>query len=141
MFPWLWIWAPRVDFPLSGNVTQDIAPEWFFSAIKPTAGHAELEQEIFMNSSYGKQLGVMMDVLLPLAEGKSIDSEALASAVQKLQSLNEQIEQIKASHGRVSKDSINHAKATLSALQAEHPDLLQSLIAPFVNQRPQEDRS
>ena len=26
MFPWLWLWAPQLHFPWSGDVAQDIEP-------------------------------------------------------------------------------------------------------------------
>ena len=53
MFPWFWIWTPRFDFPLSGNVTQDVATDWFFSGIRSKAGNAALEKAIFNHATYG----------------------------------------------------------------------------------------
>jgi len=133
MFPWLWIWAPRVDFPLSGNVTQDIEPEWFFSAIKPSAGHASVEKDIFMHSSYGKQLGLMMDVLLPLAEGKSIDSKKLSEATERLQQLQSEIDGIKLTHQSITDEALDKTKVVLSELQLQQPELLKALIAPYID--------
>ena len=70
MFPWLWYWAPQVHFPWSGRVAQQIAPDthWFFGGIRPGAGDARIEEQAFGVASYGKQLGLITEVLLALAQ-------------------------------------------------------------------------
>lgn len=69
MYPWLWLWAPRFQFPWSGDVAQDIEPStsWFFGSIKPEAGNAKIEERAFAIASYGKQLGLITEVLMDLA--------------------------------------------------------------------------
>ena len=70
MFPWLWFWAPQVHLPWSGNVAQDIEPStsWFFRGIRPQSGDGEIEERAFAVASYGRQLGLITEVLLELAE-------------------------------------------------------------------------
>jgi hypothetical protein len=73
MFPFLY--APTFQYPLSGNVTQEIAPQ--FGEI---AGIPEVEWEVIRTeASYGTQLGKLTDAVLALAdkaglEGPEIDA-------------------------------------------------------------------
>ena len=66
MHPWLWFWAPQIHFPWSGSLAQNIAPNtsWFSDLIQPGAGNARIEAQAFATASYGKQLGLITDVLL-----------------------------------------------------------------------------
>lgn len=66
MYPWLWFWAPQVHFPWSGAVSQNIEPNttWFSSLIKPGAGNAQIERRAFEVASYGRQFGLITEVLL-----------------------------------------------------------------------------
>jgi hypothetical protein len=99
MFPWLWLWAPQVHLPWSGDVAQRIAPatHWFFQGIRPGAGNARIEEEAFDVASYGKQLGLVTELLLDLSRrsGGAPSAEA-AEAQQKLQDIARRIEAIKA---------------------------------------------
>lgn len=98
MFPWYWIWSPRFDYPLSGNVSQDIATDWFFSGIKPESGDARLEQAIFEHASYGKQIGVLTEVVSGLIEGMDLPQGQGSGAQQQLLALRDQIGTIKQQH-------------------------------------------
>ena len=74
MFPWLWFWAPHLQYPLSGSVEQDYKPftNWgFFGAIKPEAGDGQIEQKIFDVASYGRQLGLITEVIMDLVNKKA----------------------------------------------------------------------
>jgi hypothetical protein len=97
MYPWLWLWAPQIQFPWSGDVVQDIEPTttWFFSGIKPGAGNARIEQKAFAVASYGKQLGLLTEVLIELAEKNPGDSAASARSLGELRRIQAEIEQIK----------------------------------------------
>jgi hypothetical protein len=70
MYPWLWLWAPQVQLPWSGDVTQriDQTTHWFFQGIRPGSGHARIEEQAFDVASYGKQLGLISELLLDLTE-------------------------------------------------------------------------
>jgi hypothetical protein len=97
MFPWLWFFAPQVHFPWSGSVAQQIAPDtdWFFGSIRPGAGDARVEQRAFAVATYGKQLGLITEVLLQLASESPASSKKVSASIEKLQAIREQIEHIK----------------------------------------------
>ncbi|GLK60508.1 hypothetical protein GCM10017624_26700 [Azotobacter vinelandii] len=97
MFPWLWFWMPRIYFPLSGGVTQRIDPDinWFFDAIQPGAGIAQVEKEIFENYSYGRQLGIIIEALLYSLNRENPEFSNLREAVGKLEKLYSKTERIK----------------------------------------------
>lgn len=98
MYPWLWFWAPQVHLPWSGDVAQRIDPttHWFFQGIRPGAGHARIEERAFEVASYGKQLGLITDLLLDVAQrsGGTPSPEA-AQARDKLVEIARRIEAIK----------------------------------------------
>jgi peptidoglycan hydrolase CwlO-like protein len=97
MFPWLWLFAPQVHLPWSGSVAQHIAPDthWFFSGIAPTAGDARIEEQAFAVASYGKQLGLITEVLLELAQQSPKASAAATESIAKLERIRDEIERIK----------------------------------------------
>ncbi len=104
MFPWLWFFAPQVHFPWSGSVAQQIAPDtdWFFGSIRPGTGDARIEQQAFAVASYGKQLGLITEVLLQLAEASPEPSATSAASIDRLKEIRDEIERIKhAEYARV----------------------------------------
>lgn len=134
MFPWIWIWCPRFDFPLSGNVTQDIAAEWFRSAIKPGAGDPELERAIFERVSYGKQLGILTDVLAALTQPQNLSATETASIQQSLQTLKDDITAVKQEHRQQAQDvALKQAVSTLENLiQTNRPEfdrIVQTIVS------------
>lgn len=99
MFPWLWFWAPQVHLPWSGDVAQRVAPttHWFFQGIQPGAGHARIEEEAFDVASYGRQLGLITELLLDLARRSAGEASPQADeARDKLVEIVRRIEAIKA---------------------------------------------
>jgi hypothetical protein len=97
MFPWLWFWAPQVHFPWSGSVAQRIEPNtnWFFDSIRPGAGDGDVERRAFDAASYGKQLGLITEVLLGLTKQDSVTPEQSAKALERLKAIYDQIEALK----------------------------------------------
>jgi hypothetical protein len=97
MFPWLWLFAPQVHLPWSGSVAQQIAPDthWFFSGISPGAGDARIEEKAFAVASYGKQLGLITEVLLELARASPKTSATTKESISKLEEIRAEIERIK----------------------------------------------
>jgi hypothetical protein len=81
MYPWFWLWAPRIQFPYSGTLSQWVEPNtsWFFGAIQPQAGNGELEKQIFDVASYGRQLGLITEVLLASLESTCRRAESSRS--------------------------------------------------------------
>jgi hypothetical protein len=97
MFPWLWFYAPQLHFPWSGAVAQQIAPDthWFFSGIQPGAGDARIEEQAFGVASYGKQLGLITEVLLALAQESPPASAQAQESIDKLKTIQAEIERLK----------------------------------------------
>jgi hypothetical protein len=131
MFPWwFWIWTPQFNYPWSGNVAQDISPDttWFFGAIKPQAGNGEVEKEIFDVASYGKQLGLIMEVLLSVASADTIDPTKSADSLARLKQLYAEIEDVKAENSRRLTEA---AIAMLRKLHARDPQAVTRLMREF----------
>jgi hypothetical protein len=97
VFPWIWFWAPQIHFPWSGDVAQRIAPStrWFFAGIPGNAGDAEIEEKAFSVASYGRQLGLITEVLIEVAEQVGTTSAAAATSLERLKTIRAQIERIK----------------------------------------------
>lgn len=98
MFPWLWLWAPQVQLPFSGSVAQRIEPDtnWFFGAIPARAGIGELEQKAVEVASYGRQLGLITEVLLDLAEQLPPAAAPAQESAARLREIRTRIEALKA---------------------------------------------
>jgi len=130
MIPWFWLWAPQFHLPLSGGVKQDIAPDthWFFGSIRPEAGNGQVEQEIFNVASYGKQLGLILDVLLPLVNEEALASEEARQSFRKLKEIYARIENVKAH----SKEQMEiNAVTLLKKIEATDPEMLQRVMRAF----------
>jgi hypothetical protein len=97
MYPWLWFWAPQIHYPWSGALSQNIHPNtsWFSDLIRPGAGNAGIERQAFSVASYGKQLGLITEVLIGVVEQiKSLSPEAAAS-LARLREIKASIDAIK----------------------------------------------
>jgi len=128
MYPWLWIWMPQVHFPWSGSVDQTIEPNtnWFFDSIAPAAGNSQVEKKAFAVASYGKQLGLITDVLLALAEKGSVDSGVAADALARLKDIREQIATIKSDEATASSQALFDQ---LRRLKTQDPSDFERMIA------------
>jgi len=98
MFPWFWLWAPQLRLPLSGDVAQDIEPrlDWFFNGIQPQAGNARIEAKAFEVASYGRQLGVITDLLIEMAERMPAQAQAASAPLKELREIRNRIGALKA---------------------------------------------
>lgn len=130
MFPWYWLWMPQMHFPLSGSVMQDNGPDinTFFRGIRPEAGIGSIEKEVFEVASYGKQLGLILDVLLPLAGAESPDSEKARKSLQDLRKLYARIETVKKEKRA---DMERAAVALLARIAQADPAMLERILAQF----------
>lgn len=97
MFPVFWIWSPQMHYPWSGSVAQQIEPNtnWFFDAISPASGVAAIEKKAFERASYGRQLGLINEVLLDLAEHGGVTSAEAAKSLARLKEIQADIAIIK----------------------------------------------
>jgi hypothetical protein len=98
MVPWLWIWAPHLQLPLSGNVTQDIDPVvgLFNGRTDRGRGDPQVEQRAFRVASYGQQLGLITDVLLSMADEAPPKAGVGQDSLKRLKTIQTEIEQAKA---------------------------------------------
>lgn len=113
MWPWFWFltpntyfpWNGNINFPLSGSVTQELTQSWFDQNIRRDgAGEPVQEQRIFELASYGKQLGIITDILLDLAGTQNaLKSAEGQKALRQLQQIHEKVEQIKQIYGKPGK--------------------------------------
>jgi hypothetical protein len=132
MFPWLWISAPQISWPLSGAVTQDLTPEAFFRGIKPGAGVPDVEQQVFEQASYGKQLGWLMDVLVEAVDPATLRAPEAQAALVSLKKLRAKVERIKSEHRQ---DRLDDAIALLDKIQANSPEDLELLLLRYERKR------
>jgi hypothetical protein len=102
-----WTWAPQIHFPWSGGVMQRIDPDvtWFSNLITPGAGNAAIEEKAFTSvASYGKQLGLITEVLLALVDQADLRSES--KSVEKLRLIQQRIESLKTIEYTLANDQI-----------------------------------
>lgn len=99
------LWSPTFRFPLSGDVKQDIDPE-FTTQI---AGVPEIEITVIRDvASYGTQLGKVLDALDLLGKAAKVD-------LPEITALRSEISAVKAS----SRDALKaHAEDALARLRA-----------------------
>lgn len=130
MFPWYWMWAPQIHFPLSGSVEQDISPslDWFFSGISPEAGIGNIEKGIFEKASYGKQLGMILDVLIPSIDESALKSTEAKKSLADLKTLHKDIEKVKVDKRAEMERS---AVALLKKIETTDKAMLQRVIKQF----------
>jgi methyl coenzyme M reductase subunit C-like uncharacterized protein (methanogenesis marker protein 7) len=117
-----WPWWPNSIFSMpSGDVIQDILRDWFSQKFEFNfAGNREIESEVIAKAgSYGRQLGLLTEVVLELAGDREGES------IRRLKELNDEIEQIKRRHKT---DLARDAKRALEALKSSDKDEYDRLI-------------
>lgn len=138
MFPWLWFWAPQIHFPWSGNDALRVDPNthWFFQGINPAAGNAQIEEKAFGVASYGKQLGLITEVLIAQAEQNGSATPQAAESLVKLKAIAREIEAIK--NGEYEQSAVD-LEAQLQALQRRGGpgyEQLSARLLPLLQARP-----
>ena len=126
MNPWLFPWWGLFKGPLSGDVTQDIAPitSWLSPQFEFNfAGNRRIEAEVVADvASYGKQLGILSEAMLELAGGNK------GEAVDRLKKLTIQIDKVKHQH----EDRLEQkVKADLDKLKQHDPKALKRLLNEY----------
>ena len=122
MFPWLMVWAPQFHYPFSGSVAQQIEPNWFFDAIPPDAGDGRIEQQAFEVASYGRQLGLLSEVLIALADQQPALSNEANASLTRLKAIQAEIEKIKQREaGAPMADLETQLRTQLRSLQQSNP--------------------
>ena len=108
MFPY-WNYAPTFEYPLSGDVVQDIETSWF-SRMK---GVPELEMAVITEAaSYGTQLDTLIEAVQEIAAERGSKGE-------KVQALNEMALRVAAAKDA----SIERLQARIEELEKKVADL------------------
>lgn len=118
-----WWFMPEIHWPLSGGVTQDIRPGWLLES----AGNARTEQRIVGEvASYGRQLGVLSDLVLGLAgeDTRAGWSEERVEAYEKLKNFVARADEIKAEERSkmIAALTAREADSLVTAIQSMYPD-------------------
>jgi hypothetical protein len=120
--PFMWpfsLFAP-------GNLTQPILPDWSFQRVNVNySGNPEIEREVVEKvASFGKQLGIITDAVLALADGKPKDDKAIA----RLKEIAAKIEELK----NQSKASLaDQARGAMARLEKAEPATARRIAAEF----------
>lgn len=126
MNPYILPWFNLYKTPFSGNVNQQISPytNWWSPQIEFNfAGNRQIESKVVEEvASYGKQLGIVAEAILEIAEGKPGDS------VTQLKELTEKIEKIKQAHAIDLEEQI---KQKLNQLKQQDPKTLEKLLRSY----------
>jgi hypothetical protein len=135
MFPWLWFWAPQLHFPWSGDVAQRIDPDthWFFGSIKPGAGNAGIEEKAFAVASYGKQLGLLAEVLVALTEQSKPLSGQAALSLAEIKRIQGAIERIKNDEYALQDDALEAALKQVKRRGGARHAALSKRLSPLLN--------
>jgi hypothetical protein len=123
MNPWFFFWAPQLTMPFGGSVAQRIEPDtqWFFNGIPPTAGDPAIERKAFDVASYGRQLGLITEVLVDLAGQTPPKGAKGQKSLKRLREIQARIEQVKEQDAM---DALEQIDALLARLKKAHPERL-----------------
>jgi hypothetical protein len=127
MFPWLFFWAPELNLPV--GFAQNVEPNtnWFFGSIPPTAGDAAVEKQAFDVASYGRQLGLISEVLLNLAKQVTPNTPQARKSLERLRHISDDIENLKKRDAATLVEEIEVRLARLKRMHgARYPELLES---------------
>jgi hypothetical protein len=96
-----------------GNLTQPILPGWSFGNVSVNyAGNADIEKEVVEKvASYGKQLGVITDVVLELAGDKPPKGE---HPLAQLREIAAKVRKVKEEHKRSLSEQASDAMEKLA---------------------------
>ena len=87
-----------------------------------------IEQQIFEQASYGKQLGWLMDVLLDAVDPATLRSPAAQASLLNLKKLDAKVERIKREHRQ---ERVDAAIALLDQLQTDSPQELARVLQRY----------
>jgi hypothetical protein len=124
MFPWFFFfWSPQLTMPFGGSVAQRIEPStsWFFEGIAPGAGDPAIERKAFEVASYGRQLGLITEVIMDLAAQTPPATAQGRKSLQRLREVQLRIEEVKE---RDAIDVLEQIDGLLARLEKTHPERL-----------------
>ena len=121
MYPWQFFWAPQLHLPWSGNVAQRITSntDWFSDLIEPGAGDPLIEEKAFQIASYGKQLGIITEVLLDLSDQLEPKTPEARKALNQLKQINQEIGEVKSN---INRDLLDELVKNAAELKKRDPE-------------------
>ena len=127
MYPWLFLWAPQLQLPFSGDVAQRIEPrtQWFFDGIDTASGDPVIERKAFEVATYGRQLGLITELLLDMAAQTPPRTKAGRASRQRLLAIQAEIERIKTQDAEA---QVQMVEAGLRRLKTRHRAEYEGLI-------------
>lgn len=130
MNPWLCLLNPEMYFPFT-SYAQNIEPRtnWFFNSILTTAGDGQIEQKAVEIASYGRQLGLITEVLLGIAEKTVPNSEYkddFFKSLGRLKEIKKDIDEIKKKNA---KTLVREIENQISSLKQKHENEYNLLIS------------
>ena len=128
MIPSLWSWAPQYHFPFSGSVAQRIEPDFFSNIGNQDGkdnGRGDVEREAFDVASYGRQLGLITEVLLSMASKDAVTRAKGEESLARLKGIHDKVEDIKLRHKA---GELESARLALEKLQQSDPAALAALL-------------
>lgn len=112
------------------SLNQPILPDWSLQHITVNyQGNPAIEKDVAANvASYGKQLGIITEAVLALADGGPGEAEP----VKRLRAIAEKIEKIKDEHRG---DLFTSAQEAMDALAKKNPAAAEQIAAEFGGRR------
>lgn len=123
MFPWMNPWLNAFNVPWNN---QDISPvtTWFSPELEFNfAGSKAIESQVVAEvASYGKQLGILSEAVIDLAEGKK------GKALEDLNNLAAEVDRIKNQH----RETLSaKTRLMLDELKKEDPEALKNIVKEY----------
>jgi len=117
----------QFNFPWSGDVVQRIDPDVYFGAIPAEAGDGQIEKAIVQKSSYGRQLGLITEVLVDLVDEISPGMQGHES-LKKLKKIQIAIEQIKKEMKATTRET---TRRLLEKMRQSDPEAFKQILQDF----------
>lgn len=106
-------------------MAQRIEPD-FFAGIRTDAGNGDVEREAFDVASYGRQLGLITEVLLSMSGQDTVSRAKGQESLERLRQIHDRVEGIKRRHRASELDA---ARLALQKLRNSDPAALALLLA------------
>ena len=135
-----WTWSPEIHLPWSGEVKQRIDSNWFADWIQPGLGDPAIEEKAFTKvASYGKQLGLITDVLLALVDQTKLDAQS--ESVAKLRDIKALIDDLKTVERKLDNNLIASQVREVQKRGGAELRELEALLLPLLKEKQLPDTS
>ena len=128
MFPWLWILRSPGRLAAERSGDGGVLDSRVLPGHQAGTGVPAVEQQIFDQASYGKQLGWLMDVLIEAINPATLRSPRAQASLVNLKKLDAKAERIKSEHHQ---DRVDAAIALLDQLRTDSPEELARVLQRY----------